>query len=134
MTRPSKHFLFVCVGVLLAATSGLRAAILSPALSAKGAEAKTLVIYTSTHAPYSLANDLVALKVQIRRVATQVEEVDAAHAEPVRIAAADYVVVFCPQPFPTLPKPLLQAIAQSQHPVLWVGYGADNLEHLPPFE
>ncbi len=103
-------------------------------LSAKGADAKTLVVYTETRAPYSLADELAALKLQLRRVDSRLEAVSAQEADANKLAAADYIVVFCPQPFPVLPASLLEAIAHSLHPVLWVGYGADQLTRLPEFD
>ena len=98
-----------------------------------GADAKTLVIYTGTHTPYSLADDLAALNLQLRRVATDLKAVPAVQADPQSIAEADYVVLFCPQPFPELSDAQLQAITNRQKPVLWVGYGADELETMPSF-
>ena len=103
-------------------------------LSAKGADAKTLVVYTETRAPYSLADELAALKLQLRRVDSRLEAVSAQQVDTNTLAAADYIVVFCPQPFPALHASLLEAIARSSHPVLWVGYGADQLTRLSQFD
>lgn len=121
-----------CLTLVFAA--GLQAQVLSPAISAKGQDIKTLIIYNGIHSPYSLADDLMALKLQIRRVAGTLEAIPVAQADVVRIAAADYVVVFCPQPVSELADTLRQAIADRQGPVLWVGYGADVLERFRLFE
>lgn len=123
-------------GSLIIATlpaKGQSASLLQRPVAAKGAVAKTLVVYSETRAPYSLADDLAALKLQLRRVAGQLETVAATQADPAKLAVADYLVIFCPQPFPALSAPLLEAIARSSAPVLWVGYGADQLTHLPQF-
>ena len=108
--------------------------LLNRPATARGDAAKTLVVYSETCAPYSLANDLVALKLLLRRVASRLEVVPLAQVDTNKIAAADYIVIFCPQPPPDFPPEILQAVAQSLHPVLWVGYGADQLSQLPEFK
>lgn len=120
--------------VLLASMCSVNAqSFLNRPVAAKGADAKTLVVYSETRAAYSLADDLTAVKLQLRRVAGQLEAVSAQQVDTNKLAAADYVVVFCPQPFPLLPAPVLEAVAHSAHPVLWIGYGADQLARLPEF-
>jgi uncharacterized protein YdaL len=119
---------------LLASASGLNADPLTvrPA-TAQGADAKTLVIYSQTHTPYSLADDLAALRLELRRVVSRVETVAATQADSNKIAGADYVVVFNPQPYPGLSDDLLRSLAQTVKPVLWVGYGAEELGRQPEF-
>jgi uncharacterized protein YdaL len=124
----------VALTILLVSTAPLFAQPLARLNSAKGADAKTLIIYSETRAAYSLADDLSALKLQLRRVAGQFEAIPAAQADAAKVSAADYVVVFCPQPFPKLDAGLVQVLAQTDKSVLWVGYGADQLAKLPPFK
>jgi uncharacterized protein YdaL len=120
--------------VVLVLVGNIQAQVLTPAISGQGKDIKTLIVYAGVHAPYSLADDLAALKLQLRRIAGTVEDIPVGQADVARISAADYVVIFCPQPFPEFAEPLLRAIAQRRKPVLWIGYGADRLEGLPPFE
>ncbi|MFM2081845.1 MAG: hypothetical protein RL380_536 [Verrucomicrobiota bacterium] len=124
----------VALTVVLVSAARTQAQPLARLTSAKGADAKTLVIYSETRAAYSLAEDLAALKLQLRRVAGSLEAIPAAQADAAKVAAADYVVVFCPQPFPKLDAGLVQVLAQTDKPTLWVGYGADLLAKLPPFK
>ena len=134
MRLPPSLVRVVVAVVLLAAAAHTNAQILQRLPSAKGADAKTLVIYSETRAAYSLADDLTALKLQLRHIAGQLEAIPASQADAAKISAADYVVVFCPQPFPKLDAGLLQIIAQTDKPTLWVGYGGDQLAKLPPFK
>ena len=125
----------VSAGLLLTMLAAANGQIqLNRPATAFGAGAKTMVVYSATHAPFSLADDLAALKLQLRRVASQLETVPLAQADTNKIAAADYVVIFCPQPFPNLAPEILQAVAHCPHPVLWVGYGADQLTRLSEFK
>jgi hypothetical protein len=77
---------------------------------------------------------LEVLRLQLRRVATRLESVAVSNATPERIARADYVVLFCPQSRPALPTNFLYSLTNLQRPLLWVGYGADQLEELAPFQ
>jgi uncharacterized protein YdaL len=131
-----RNFLaLICVSLLLASLPVANAeSFLTRPATAKGADAKTLVIYSETRSPYSLANELTALKLQLRRVASQLDTVLAAKVDTNQLAAADYVVVFCPQPFPNFAPEILEALAHSVRPVLWVGYGADQMARLPEFK
>ncbi|MFM2083043.1 MAG: hypothetical protein RL380_1734, partial [Verrucomicrobiota bacterium] len=63
----------VALTILLVSAAPLFAQPLARLNSAKGADAKTLVIYSETRAAYSLADDLTALKLQLRRVAGSLE-------------------------------------------------------------
>ncbi len=100
----------------------------------RGAEARTLLVYSDTRTRYGLGDAVAALKLQLLRVDTKLEAVAADTVTTNQIAGADYVVVFCPQSSPTLTKRFLHAIAGARKPVLWVGYGAELLEKLPPFQ
>ncbi len=79
-------------------------------LSGKGAGATTLVIYTDTRTAFSLGDLLALLQMQLQRVATRVETSAVSEATPAKLAAADYLVVFCPQSSPLLATNFLQAI------------------------
>src|SRR5258705_5010926 len=110
------------------------AAPLGRPTSAKGGASKTLLVYSDTRAPYSLSEGLEVLRLQLCRVATQVESVAISNATTAQIAAADYVVVFCPQSRPVLPTNFLHSLTNLERPLLWVGFGANELEELPPFQ
>jgi uncharacterized protein YdaL len=99
----------------------------------KGAGAKTLILYSAIRTPYSLGDNLEALKLQLRRVATQLEALPISEAASNQLAAADYLVIFCPQPAPTLSTNVLELIAQSRQPVLWIGFGVEGLKPFSPF-
>jgi uncharacterized protein YdaL len=126
---------WVCLSWILlwANVQGVEAPLRRP-VPDKGVEARTLLVYTDTRTPYSLADGVVALKLQLRRFNMKLETVPVSEFDSNKLAAADYVVVFCPQPFPPLTEELCQAVAAGKRPILWVGYGADQLEQLPPFE
>jgi len=119
--------------LLAFAVPGFAADIPRRPLSAKGAEAKTLLIYADQRMAYSLNDSLELLKLQLLRVATRLEGIPIAQATPEKMAGAEYLVVFCPQSAPALTTNFLHAIAQSKQPVLWVGYGADKMEEQAPF-
>lgn len=102
--------------------------------SGKGADARTLLIYSDTRAQFSMSEGLEVLRLQLRRVATQLESVSVSNALPEKITNADYVVVFCPQSRPALPTNFLHSLTNLQRPLLWVGFGANELEDLPPFK
>ena len=123
--------------VLLALLLEVRASAAQPPTrptAGKGAEATTLLLYANTRPAYALADGIELLKLRLQRVATRVETVAVADATPDRVARADYLVVYCPQYFPGLPKEVLQSIAETNKPVLWVGFGADQLAELAPFK
>jgi uncharacterized protein YdaL len=103
-------------------------------LSARGANAKTLLIYSDTRAQFSMSEGLEVLRLQLRRVATQIESLAVSNATPEKIAAADYVVIFCPQSRPALPTNFLHSLTNLSQPMLWVGFGANELQELPPFQ
>jgi uncharacterized protein YdaL len=119
--------------LIVFATSALGAPLTRP-LSAKGAAARTLLMYSDTRAPYSLSEGLEVLRLQLSRVATQVEGVAITNVTPEQISAADYLVVFCPQSRPLLPTNVLHSLTNLERPLLWVGFGASELEDLPPFQ
>lgn len=118
---------------ILGAATPVEAAVARP-LSARGADAKTLLIYSDTRAQFSMSEGLEVLRLQLRRVATQIESLSVSNATPEKIAAADYVVIFCPQSRPALPTNFLHSLTNLSQPVLWVGFGANELEELPPFQ
>ncbi|HTI97603.1 MAG TPA: DUF2334 domain-containing protein [Dongiaceae bacterium] len=126
--------LALCLVTGLTALSPATAQSLSCPAPGRGAGAKTLVVYAATRQAFSLADDLAALKMELRRVATTVTAVPVTAADPNQMLAADYLVIFCPQPLPRLPAPLLQAVAARTNAVLWVGYGAEELGRLPEFK
>jgi len=103
-------------------------------IAGQGAEAKTLLAYANTRPAYWLADGLESLKLRLHRVASRLETVAIPNAGPDRVAGAAYLVVYCPQLFPDLPKDFLQRIAQASQPVLWIGFGADKLAELVPFQ
>jgi uncharacterized protein YdaL len=120
------------VAAFLMATASVAAPETTRPFSGRGPEANTLVAYTATRAAYSLSDSLEFLQLQLRRVATRLEALPVAQVSVARIAAADYVVVFCPQPAPALPAEFLRGIAEAQRPVLWVGCSLSQLEALAP--
>jgi uncharacterized protein YdaL len=126
-----KTFIACWIVVCAAAASGADLARPHPA---GGPDATTLLIYADTRARFSLGEGLEVLRLQLRRVATRLESVAVSNATPESIARADYVVVFCPQSRPALPTNLLQSLANLHRPLLWVGFGANELEHLPRFQ
>jgi uncharacterized protein YdaL len=103
-------------------------------VSGQGPEARTLLVYADERSAYSLADGLERLSLQLRRVDTRLESVPTKEATSNKIAQADYLVVFCPQGDPRLGTNLLQAIATAKQPVLWVGFGADQLQTAVPFK
>jgi hypothetical protein len=100
-------------------------------LSARGDAARTLVIYSAARAAYSLGNELEALKLQLNRVATRLETVPTDQVTSNQLAAAHYVVVFCPQPEPKVGTNLLAALAPTNRPVLWIAHGVGQLVNFP---
>jgi hypothetical protein len=96
-------------------------------LPGRGEAAQTLIVFDSRRAAYSLGSELEFLKLQLRRVATQLDAIPVAAATSNRLAAADYIVVFCPQPNPALSAEWLGAVESLKKPVLWVGYGTELL-------
>jgi len=101
--------------------------------SARGESARTLVVFSTARSAYSLGDELEFLKLELRRVATRVETAPADQVTSNQLAAANYLVVFCPQPEPLLGTNLLVAVAMTNRPMLWVGYGVERLTNLPPF-
>jgi hypothetical protein len=95
-------------------------------LPGAGSNTTTLVIFTEKRAAFTLGNNLQLLNAQLRRVQTRVENVSATNADPSQTIAADYLVVFCPEPAANFPHALLNAIGQRKHPALWVGHGVTN--------
>ena len=110
-----------------------RSANLSRPLAGKGPEAKTLLVYAATRTAYSLGDTLELMKLHLQRVATHLETVSLSEVSSNKIAAADYLVIFCPEPAPKLGTNFLKAVAGRKGPVLWIGFGADHLDTLPAF-
>jgi uncharacterized protein YdaL len=134
MNVTAKSPFFRSAFVLLTAASGFTASLPLRPPAGQGPDAKTLLVYSDTRTRYSLGDAVAAMKLQLLRVDTKLETIAADAVTPRQVAAADYVVVFCPQASPALSKPFLQSIADTRRPVLWVGYGAERLEKLPPFQ
>jgi uncharacterized protein YdaL len=126
-----KIFVTCCMLVCAAGAIGAGPARPQPA---GGPDSTTLLIYADTRARFSLGEGLEVLRLQLRRMATHLESVAVSNATPEKLAAADYVVVFCPQARPSLPTNFLHALTNRHRPLLWVGYGANELEDLPPFQ
>ena len=84
----------------------------------KGAESKTLLIYSKQGAPYSLLKSLESLACQLRRVKTELYTVSILEATSSMIEESDYIVVFIPNSNPILSEELLTALAKTSHPVL----------------
>jgi hypothetical protein len=124
--RPA--FLACLLGLSLIAAAESHAAqpIFRP-ISARGEAAQTLIVFDSARAAYSLGSELEFLKLQLRRVTTELEAIPASNATSNRLSAADYLVVFCPQPDPAFSADWLAAVANLKKPVLWVGYGTELL-------
>lgn len=118
--------------IVLCAAIWLKASDARP-LSGKGEGAKTLLIYSDTRAQFSLSEGLEVLRLQLRRVATEVESVAVSNATPEMIKNADYVVVFCPQSRPGLTTNFLHSLTNRAGQTLWVGFGANELEELRPY-
>ncbi len=133
MSLIRKRSFWGCALALFLVAEGFAAPPLRP-LSGKGAGATTLVVYADTRTAFSLGDLLGLFKMQLQRVATRVETSAASEATPAKLAAADYLVVFCPQSAPLLTTNFLQAVAAATQPVLWVGFGLDQLESVPPFQ
>jgi hypothetical protein len=99
-----------------------------------GAGARTLLLYANSYPAYTLADGLESLKLRLQRVSTRVESVAVSNAASNQVAGADYLVVYCPQCFPELPRAVLQWIVESKRPLLWIGFGADQLAERAPFK
>jgi hypothetical protein len=98
-----------------------------------GSNAVTRVYYAGTRTPYSLGDHLETMRMQLLRVRTQVEMVPMARATGEGLGSSDYVVVFCPQPFPEIPGEFLHALSEGETPVLWIGYGMEGLREVESF-
>ena len=126
--RPTVWF-----AILLAVSQAAAQSTARP-VAGKGAQANTLLVYANARRAYSLVDGLESLKLRLERVATHLDCVALSNAVPERIWGADYVVVYCPQICSELPKDFLRRIAGTNRPVLWVGFGADQLEQWVPFK
>lgn len=129
------QWIFALSGALLLLSSGRGSAEapLSRPLAGKGADARTLVVYAGTRTPYSLGDTLESLKLQLQRVATRLETMPISEAVSNKLAAADYLAIFCPQPAPALSTNFLTTVAELKQPILWIGFGMEQLERFPPF-
>src|SRR6059036_3400468 len=65
--------------VFVSVAPAFAAGLTRPA-SGKGADAKTLLVYTDTRAQYSMSEGIEVLRLQLRRVATQLESVAVSNA------------------------------------------------------
>ena len=130
---PTARVETILLALLLALCASAAQPLVRP-VAGKGAEATTLLLYANTRPAYALVDGLELLKLRLHRVATRVETVAVSDAAPDLVARADYLVVYCPQYFPELPKDLLERVGQGDKPVLWVGFGADQLAGLAPFK
>src|SRR5439155_9215421 len=126
--RPTVWF-----AILLAVSQAAAQSTARP-VAGKSAQANTLLVYANARRAYSLVDGLESLKLRLERVATHLDCVALSNAVPERIWGADYVVVYCPQICSELPKDFLRRIAGTNRPVLWVGFGADQLEQWVPFK
>lgn len=99
-------------------------------LAARGAGARTLVVYSATRSGYSTADELELLKLHLRRVATQIETASTTRVTTNQLAAADYLVVFNPQPNPDLGTNLWPVFWTTNKTVLWVGHGLEHINRL----
>ena len=124
----------VCLVLLLLANRALFAApTLGRPSTAQGPEAKTLVVFSAPGLAYSLGSELEFLKLQLQRVATRLEALPVSEATASKVTEADYLVVFCPEPDPVLPASFLGCMPATNKPLLWVGYGSEQLTNLAPF-
>lgn len=130
---PNVRRLLLCALVAIQSLSLHAAPAPSRPAPARGETSRTLVVFSTARSAYSLGHELEFLKLQLQRVATHLEAVPADQVTTNQLAAASYVVVFCPQPEPGLGTNLLAALALTNRPVLWVGHGAERLTNLPPF-
>ena len=118
--RSAGHLLIIVCSLLCKpATAGTTWA---PAL---GTNTTTVVIYSATRIPYTLGNHLELLLAHLRQFQTRVETLPLAQAT---VAAADYVIVYCPR----RPELIPSWITNRSGPTLWLGVGSENLPtHLP---
>src|SRR5437773_251133 len=117
--------------VLLVCLFSASAAIPFRPTPAKGAESKTLLLYTESHSAYSLLDSLELLKFQLGRIATTVEPLPLSEFNAKKLEAADYVVILSPQPGPLLASNVAAAIRLARAPTLWVGFGVEDLQAPP---
>jgi uncharacterized protein YdaL len=108
-------------------------AALERPLAGRGVGAKTLLIYADAFSPYSLSFNLRQLQCDLRRVNTTLETVPFARVSASQLKHPDYIVVYCPQPAPVLPRSILVELAKISTPVLWVGFGADQILNFSSF-
>jgi len=129
---PNVRRMLFCVLFAIQSLSLHAAPAPSRPVPARGETSRTLVVFSTARSAYSLGHELEFLKLQLRRVTTHLEAVPADQVTSNHLAA-DYLVVFCPQPEPRFGTNLLAALALTNRPVLWVGHGAEWLTNLPPF-
>ena len=99
---------------------------------AKGSHSRTLIVHTAARSPYTLGHELEFLKLQLRRVETQLEAIPASEATSNQIAGADYLVLFSPTPGAVVPAGLLESLVITNKPLLWAGFGSEQLAQRPP--
>src|SRR6266566_4532102 len=122
-----------CALLIVATASAIAADAPMRPNAAKGPGATTLLIYAEQRSSYSLADSLALLKMQLQRVATRLETIPLGQVTSSKLSEADYVVVFCPQSAPALTSNLFYSVTNATQPLLWIGFGADQLEGLEPF-
>lgn len=100
---------------------------------AQGSGARTLVVYSQTHAAYSLLNSLELLKLQLGRFDSRFETLPLFQVTPEKLRLCDYLVVLALDAHESMPTNLIAAIASAEVPVLWVGLGIDPLAQIVAF-
>lgn len=120
--------LFMCLALMGPVVNGQEQFRPQPA---KGSN--TLVIHTQARTAYSLADALELLKIQLQHVDTRIQTIHLDQVSSNQIASANYLVIFCPQPASVFSNHFLQAIALARQPVLWIGFGMDQLETFTRF-
>ncbi len=96
----------------------------------KGRGAKTLVVFSETHAPYSLLNGLELVKLQLGRIDTSIEALSILQTTPEKLRECDYLVLLSLDPRSSLSTNLLAAVTSVTNPVLWVGPGINSISNV----
>lgn len=103
------------------------------AVPGKGAQSKTLLVYTQKQAGYSLLNALELLRLQLGRVDCSIETLPLHQFTTNSLANCDYLVVLSLDSGIPVPVNLAAAIVSTDIPVLWVGSGIEIFHQLPMF-
>ena len=94
---------------------------------ARGPDAKVLLVYTTPYAAFSMADALENLALHVRRMDVRLDTVSWEDLTSEQAADADYLVVLSPRPKLEMSEVLRAALADTNRPALWVGYGIDAL-------